>query len=146
MVLIQILEVLRVLYILTQNLCIHFVYKNCTRCIQLMYTKCTQNVYHIFWQAFVYILYTKLKELWQPNFVYKTYTKHFRNVGYILCKNISYTLCIHQFWPTKSVHHKNFVYNLYTKFIENVYTNNLMESGSHISTHFDLFIVHFLPS
>ena len=24
----------------TQKSCIHFVYQNCTRCIQLMYTKC----------------------------------------------------------------------------------------------------------
>ena len=29
----------------TRKLCIHFVYKNYTRCIYLMHTKCIQNVY-----------------------------------------------------------------------------------------------------
>ena len=31
----------------TQKSCKHFVYKNCSRCIQLMYMKCIQNVPHI---------------------------------------------------------------------------------------------------
>ena len=67
-------------------------------------------MYTTFWQTFVYILYAKLKELWQLNFVHKMYTKLCRNVGYVF-----YTFCVHQFWSTKSVHHKNYVYNLYTK-------------------------------
>ena len=75
-------------------------------------------MYPIFRQTFAYILYTKLKELWQLNFVYKMYTKVCQNVGYIL-----YTICIHELRSTKSAHHKNYVYNLYTKFIQNVYTN-----------------------
>ena len=48
-------------------------------------------MYTTFRQTFVYILYTKLKELWQLNFVYKMYTKVCRNVGYILYTNILYT-------------------------------------------------------
>ena len=125
----------------TRKLCIHFVYKNCTRCILLVYTKCIQNVYKMyttFRQAFVYILYTKLKELWQLNFAYKMYTKVCQNVGYILYTNILYIFCIHQSRSTKSVHHKNYVYKLYTKFIQNVYTNNCMQNGSHISTYFEI--------
>ena len=119
----------------TWKLCVHFEYKNCTRCIQLMYTKCIQNVckmYTTFWQAFMYILYTISKELCQLNFVYKMYT------------DILYTFCIHQFWSTKSVHHKHYVYSLYTNFIQNVYTNNCMQNGSLISIYFDPFVVHFL--
>ena len=67
------------------------------------------------------------------------YTKVCQNVGYIL-----YTFCIHQFRSTKSVHHKNYVHNLYTKFIQNVYRNICMQNGSHISTYFDPFFMHFL--
>ena len=58
-----------------------------------MYAKCIQNVYKMyttFRQAFVYILYTKLKE-------YKIYTKACRNVEYILYTNILYAFCVHQF-------------------------------------------------
>ena len=76
----------------TWKLCIHFVYKNCTRFMQLIYRKCTQNVYKMyttFQQAFVYILYTKSKELCQLNFLYKMYTEVCRNVGYILYTNIT---------------------------------------------------------
>ena len=68
-----------------------------------MYTAdvyCMQNVYKMYTtvrQTLVYILYTKLKELWQLNFVYKMYTEVCRNVGCILYANILYTFCIHQF-------------------------------------------------
>ena len=82
----------------TRKLCIHFAYKNCKRYIELMYTKCMQNVnkmYTIFRQTFVYILYTKSKELHQLNFVYKMYGKVWRNFAY-----------------------KHFVCILYTKFVE----------------------------
>ena len=60
--------------------------------MQLIYRKCTQNVYKMyttFQQAFVYILYTKSKELCQLNFLYKMYTEVCRNVGYILYTNIT---------------------------------------------------------
>ena len=81
----------------TRKLRIHFVYKKCTRCNQLMYTKNIQNLYKMyttFQQTFAYILYTKLKEQWQLNFVYKIYTKICRNVGYFLYTNILCPYCI----------------------------------------------------
>ena len=82
------------------------------------------KMYSTFQQTFVYILYTKFKELWQLNFVFEMYTKVCRYVGYILYTSILYTFWVHQFWSTKSVHQKNYVYNLYTKLIQNLYTNN----------------------
>ena len=104
----------------TRKLYLHFVYKTCTRCIQLVYTKCMPH--------FDKLLYTfcilKSKELFQLNFVYKMYTKVCQNVGYIL-----HAFFMHQFWSTKSVHHKHYVYILYTKFIQNVPTNNCMQNG-----------------
>ena len=42
---------------LTQKSCIHFVYKNCARCIQLMYTKCIK-VYTKYVPHFGKLLYT----------------------------------------------------------------------------------------
>ena len=42
-----------------------------TKTVQDVYNWCKQNVYKlypIFWQTFVYILYTKSKDLWQLNF------------------------------------------------------------------------------
>ena len=77
--------------------------------------------------------------------VYNMYTKCIQNEYHILT-NILYTFCIRQFWSTKSVHHKIYVYNLYAKFIQNVYTNNCMPNGSHISTYFDRFVVYFPAS
>ena len=121
-------------------------------------------MYTTFRQTFVYILYIKSKELCQLNFVYKIYTnvcrnlehfvyKHFaykmctkvcRNVGYILYANILYKFCIHQFWSTKSLHHKHYAYSLYIKFKQNVYTNICMQNVSLISAYFDRFVVDFL--
>ena len=99
---------------------IHFVYK-IKRTILTKF--CTQNVYKSLLKCgihFVYILYTRVC----PNVVYILY----KNILYtkciqsfvemwdtILCKNILYTFHIHQFWCTKSVHHKHYVYNFYTK-------------------------------
>ena len=57
--------------------------QKCMRCIQLIYTKCIQTVckmYTTFRQTFVYILYTKSKELYQLNFTYKMSTKVCGNV------------------------------------------------------------------
>ena len=126
----------------TQKSGIHFAYKNCTRCIQVMHAKCIRDIYKIyatFQQTSAYIFYTKLKEVLQLNFVYKMYTKVCWNVGYIL-----YTFCIHQFWSTKRVHHTNYVYILYTKIIQNVYKSNYMQNGSCISTYVDPIVVLFL--
>ena len=94
---------------LTRKLCINFVYKNCTRCIQQMYTKCNtkciQNVYHIsrnFWIHFVY----KIKR--QQNFVYKI-TKVCQNVRYILYK-IFYINFVHFNSDLQKVYIKNYAY------------------------------------
>ena len=84
----------------TRKLCIHFVYKNFTRCIQLMCTKCMQNLskmYTTFRENFVYILSSKSKELCQLNFIYKMYTKIGWNLLYILYTHILYTFCIQKF-------------------------------------------------
>ena len=109
----------------TRKLCIHFVYKNCTRSIQLMYIKCIQNVYKIkkttppkFCIQNVYKSLSKCG----IHFVYKhfvqiLYTKVCRNMEYILYTNILYIFCI------------RFVYKMYTKVCRNVgyvlYTNIL---------------------
>ena len=53
---------------------------------------------------------------------------------------------IHQFWSIKSAYHKVYVYNFYTEFIQNLCTNKCMQNGFHISTHFYLFVVHFLTN
>ena len=109
----------------TRKLCIYFVYKNCTRSIQLMYIKCIQNVYKIkkttppkFCIQNVYKSLSKCG----IHFVYKhfvqiLYTKVCRNMEYILYTNILYIFCI------------RFVYKMYTKVCRNVgyvlYTNIL---------------------
>ena len=109
----------------TRKLCIYFVYKNCTRSIQLMYIKCIQNVYKIkkttppkFCIQNVYKSLSKCG----IHFVYKhsvqiLYTKVCRNMEYILYTNILYIFCI------------RFVYKTYTKVCRNVryvlYTNIL---------------------
>ena len=109
----------------TRKLCIYFVYKNCTRSIQLMYIKCIQNVYKIkkttppkFCIQNVYKSLSKCG----IHFVYKhfvqiLYSKVCRNMEYILYTNILYIFCI------------RFVYKMYTKVCRNVgyvlYTNIL---------------------
>ena len=94
----------------TRKLCIYFVYKNCTRSIQLMYIK-------------LYKMYTKSKNRHHLNFVYKMYTKVCRNVVYILYTNILYKFCIQKFvdiWNTfcTQTFCMYFVYILYTKCIQ----------------------------
>ena len=131
-----------ILRCLTRKLCTHFMYKNYTRCMQLIYTKCIQNVYIS--TNFCIHFVNKIKRTMAANFLYKMSTKVSQNVGYILYTNIMYTFCIHQFWSTKCAHHKNYVFNLYTKFIQNVSTNNCMLNQPHISAYFDPFVVHFL--
>ena len=65
----------------TWKLCIHFVYNNCTRCIQLMYTKCLQ----------------KFVEMWDT-FCIQKFCIHFVQINYDLQKvyiiNIMYTVCM----------------------------------------------------
>ena len=101
------------------------VYTFCKQKLYKMYTSDVYKIHTTFWQRFVYILYTKLKELFQLNFVYKMVTKVCQNVGYILYTDVLYTLCIQKFvemWDafciqpfciyTFCIH---FVYKMYTK-------------------------------
>ena len=94
----------------TRKLCLYFVYKNCTRSIQLMYIKCIQNVY-------------KIKKTTPPKFciqnVYKSLSKcgihfvykHFVQILYTkVCRNMN-IFCIQTFCIY-------FVYVLYTKCIQ----------------------------
>ena len=106
----------------TRKLCIYFVYKNCTRSIQLMYIKCIQNVYKIkkttppkFCIQNVYKSLSKCG----IHFVYKhsvqiLYTKVCRNMEYILYTNIFlyilYTFCIQNVYKSLSKCEIRFVY------------------------------------
>ena len=113
-------------YLILTNFCMHFVYKNKRTMPAKFYI---QNVYksllkcgiHFVYKHFVYILYTKSKELCQLKFLYKMYTKVCQNVRCVLYTNILYKSCIHQFWSTKSVHHKH-IYTIWYKIhIECIY-------------------------
>ena len=101
-----------------QKSCIHFAYKNCTRCLQLVYTKCIHDVYKLyptFQQTFAYILYTKLKELLQLNFVYKMCIKVCQKVGYIF-----YTFCIHFLYTHSDLQKLHIIKIVYTICIQNL--------------------------
>ena len=62
-------------------------HRNHTKCIYNWYIQNVHKMYPPFQQTFVYILYNKLKELWQLNFVYILYTK--------VCRNTLDTFYIH---------------------------------------------------
>ena len=127
-----------------QKLCIYFLYKNCTKCIQLMYTKCIQNaykmyIYHTSTSFCIYFVY-KIKRTMPAKFciqnVYKSLLKceiHFVYILYtsvlIYLKRTSLTL---------------FIYTTYIQNSYKMYINNCIQNGSLISTYFDLFVVHFL--
>ena len=74
------------------------------------------KVYPTFQQTFIYILYAKLKELWQLRFVYKMYTKVFQNMGYILC-----TSCIHFGYINSDLQKVHIVKTMYTICVQNTY-------------------------
>ena len=86
-----------------------------------MYTRCIQNVSHIS-TSFVYILYTKLKELRQLNFVYKNMVQTFVEIWDIFC-----ILFVHILRTPILIYKKIYIlrtmdiYNLYIKFIQNLY-------------------------
>ena len=110
----------------------------------VMCTKYIQNVYHISTNFCVHFVY-KIKRIMADKFCIQNLYKSLSKCGiHFVYKHFVYIL----YWSTRSadLHHKNYVYNLYTKFIQNVYTNNCMQNGSHISTYFDPFVVHFLAS
>ena len=92
-----------------------------------MYTTDACKMYTTFRQAFVWILYTKSKELCQLNFIYKLYTKVCWSVGYILYTNILYTFCIQ---ICQNVGYILYTDILYTFCIQNVY-KNLLKYGIH---------------
>ena len=123
--------------------CIHFVCKNCTRCIQQIYTeytKCIENLSHILTKFCIhFILYTKIKRTMAAKLCKQNINKSLLECGMYFAY-ILYIFCIHQFWSTKSVYHKNHAYILFTKFIQNVYTNNCVRNGSHISICVDPFV------
>ena len=78
-------------------------------CIQNLYKMFLYRIYSKFWQAFVYILYTKFSAHSTFNFVCKMYTKGYSNVEYILyifCIYFLYISCIllAQFLYTKFIH------------------------------------------
>ena len=78
-----------------------------------MYPKCMQNVYEMyttFRQTFVYILYTKSKEICQLNFVYELYATVCRNVGYILYAKILFKFCIQNVYKSLWKYGVHFVY------------------------------------
>ena len=80
-----------------------------------IYTKLCK-MYTTFQQTFVYILFTKSKELCQLNFVYKMYTKVCRNVEhfvYIKVVEMWDTFCIQTFCIY-------FLHILYTKCMQKV--------------------------
>ena len=118
--------------------CIKKLYNLYTTDKYKMYTKYIQNVSHIPTNVFIHFVY-KVKRTMAAELCIQNVNKSLSNMGYIL-----YTSFIHQFCSTKSVHHKNYIYNLYTKLIQNVYTNNCMQNGSHISRYFDTFVVYSL--
>ena len=118
-----------------QKMCIHFVYKNCTRykiytidvykmytkCIphfdKLLYTFCIQN--HKNYASSSKILSKGGIHLVYIHFVYILYTKICRNVGHILYGNIWYTFCIQNLYKSLSkcgiqFVYSHFVYILYT--------------------------------
>ena len=92
-----------------------------------MFTKCIQDIYKMyptFRKTFVYILHTKLKELWQLKFVYRIYKKACRNVGYFLD-----TFCIHFVHMNSDLGKVYIIRIMYTICIQNtykMYTNNCM--------------------
>ena len=81
---------------------------------------CIQNLY-AFRQTFVYILYTKLKELCQLNFVYKMYTKGSRNMGYISYTSILYVFCIQTFAEMWNILYTNILYTFCINFVYKKY-------------------------
>ena len=112
------LQLFSVVWIPAQKLCIHFVYKICTRCIKLMIqnvSKMHTKVYRILTNIYIHFVH-QIKKTMLAKFVCKMYTK-------IL------SIC--------AIH---FGYNLYTKFIQNVYKNKCMQNESLISTYFDRFV------
>ena len=111
----------------TRKLCIHFVYKNCTRCMQLMYTKWMQNVYHISTNLCIHFVY-KIKRTMPAKFCIQNLYKSLLKCG------------IHFVY-------EHFVYILYTSILMykiHTFIYKSLYAGYLISTYFDPIVVHFL--
>ena len=115
-------EIKLYIYIVLLNIfCCHMVqvqwpYILCTKIVQDVYNWCIQDVYN-----------------WM-------YTKGIPHFDKLLYTNILYTFCIHQFWSTKSVHHKHYIYNLYTKFIQNTKLKGLWTAKIFIQNVYKILI------
>ena len=97
----------------TWKLCIHFVYKNYARCIQLMHM---QKVYRI-------------SANFCMHFVYKIYTKVCWNGGYILYTKILYTFFIEKFvemWDTSCIQTLCIYFAYINSDVQKVYITNIM--------------------
>ena len=108
-----------------------------------MYTKCIQNITHILTNLCIHFVY-KIKRTMAAKFciqnVYKSLSKCGMHFIYILYTSI----LIYKKCTSRNLCIQNYEINMYTKFIQNVYTNNCIQNGSHISTYFDSFNVLFL--
>ena len=102
---------------------IHFAYKSCTRCIQLMYTKCIQNVSHILTNFCIHFEYKTKISLAANFFIQNVYKRLLKCGIHFVC--ILYTLCVYTAILIYKKSQKLCI-QLYTKFIQNVYRNNCM--------------------
>ena len=82
-------------YIQARKACIQFVYKNCTRCIQLMYTRYIQNVSHISTNFCIQNVY-KIKRTMAVKICIQNVYKRLLKCG-IHFVFIVYTFCIREF-------------------------------------------------
>ena len=85
-----------------------------------MYTKCIQNVYKMyttFRQTFVYIVYTKLKELWQL-VLYTKCIQKFVKMWYTFCIQ---TVFIHFSYINSHLQKVYIIKIMYTIFTQNSY-------------------------
>ena len=111
-----------------------------------MYAKWIEIVcktYSTFGQTFIYILYIKLKEQWQLNFIYKMFTDICWDVGYIL-----YIFCIHFAYINSDLQKVCKIIIMYIIFIQNSYRIYIQiivcKMDNLFQQYFDPFIVHFL--
>ena len=99
---------------------------------------------YTFRQTFVYILLTKLKELWQLIFCTKCLQK-FLKMWDTFCIQ---TLCIHFVYINSDLQNVHITKIMYSICIQNSYRMylqfNCMLNQPHISAYFDPFVVHFL--
>ena len=94
---------------------IHFAYKSCTRCMQLMYTKCIQNVSHILTNFCIHFVYKTKISLAANFFIQNVYKRLLKCGIHFVC--ILYTLCVY----TAILIYKNITKIMYT-IVYKIYT------------------------